>query len=351
MKHTLIITGAMLCFCMAACQNMENMEKFEWMPTECAPELYPTNIAKAHLIYEDGNSIYVPSSDPVKNGWGEMGSIDVVGDDFKPVPVRLDIIWLSYTENKFWEGSFYLPKDSMIKLFKSGYIRSRTEKKETYSGIVIGMAPGGIIVVWMQGVQHQLEIGRYQAKESNITMTEYIKLKGFSPDITHDITEFTKGTLENDTAVLVNLKQKGFQYGLWDSYRRRYNLRPIINYDQLKKIKSDEVYMNFFNGEQDDLILERLVKNEFSARSIVKSIEISWQDEWAGKKQKYLARIAFNESEMFMAYKVAYGNNPNQQGELIVEINRGNDVYKVYLQTAVKKIELMNTKGEIYDNN
>ncbi|WP_158991103.1 DUF2931 family protein [Mucilaginibacter sp. L196] len=348
MRNAFLVCSILLSYFFASCQNKKTIEKFQWLPTECAPELYPMNIAKGFLLFEDGNEISIPSADPIKNGWGKHGSTAIIGDEFKPVPVKLEITWLSYTENKFFSGRFDLPKDSIIKWFKEGYTDPVTLKPATYDCIAVGMAPGGVVVVWIQGINHQLEIGRYQAKESNMTMGEYIAAKGFSSDMTHDRTALCKSTLEDEPAAVENLKVKGLQLGLWDSYRQRFNIRPVMIFDQSHHAKTSSIYMQFYNGEQDDLVLDKLLKNEFSPRARIKKVAFQWMDDWAGKKQKYILELNMDEKEIFNAYKEVYGDNPKQEAELTVQINPGNDHYRIFLKSQTKNTERLKAKGEIY---
>jgi hypothetical protein len=97
------------------------METFEWSPAAgCAP-LYPMEIYRCEFVYADGSSDGPATSAIGTRNWGDASGRSVVGDDFKPVPVKLNITWLSYTENKFYTGSFKLPYDTMLDLFKKGF--------------------------------------------------------------------------------------------------------------------------------------------------------------------------------------------------------------------------------------
>jgi hypothetical protein len=348
MKQSIYLVTVILIL-IVSCQTKRKMEKFYWLPTECSPELYPTNIATGFLYYEDGGKIYIPSAGLIKNGWGKDGSTDVVGDDYKPVPVKLDITWISFAENKFFSGSFVLPKDSMTKLFEEGYIYSGTGKQDTYNTIVVGMAPGGIVVLWLMGAGHQVEIGRYQAKESNMTMQEYISLNGYSSDMTHDRSEFIKLMLQHDTAVLENIKTKGLQLGLWDKYRERFNTKPVIIYNDSDVEKTNELYTSYFNGEQNDMLSEEFdKKNNYSLKARIRTMGISWKSNWANKETRYWAEIYFKEDEIFKAYQKIYGDNKGQPVELIAHINMNNDSLRMYLKSKTKEVELLQSKSEIY---
>lgn len=324
-------------------------EKFEWDATECAPEMYPMNIATGYFVFDDGKSVIIPSARMITNGWGRGGSIMAVGDEFKPVPVSLEITWLSFTENKFYTGSFKLPQDSMAKLLKEGFITSWSNERSTYDNILVGMAPGGVVVVWLLGGGSEVEIGRYQAKEINLAMKDYIDMKGYghSPE-NDDQNIYVKKTMEGETEVLKNLEEKGFQFGLWDKYRERFSIKPLIIYDDSDVKKTDEIYINYFNGEQDVLLTEQLNKNEYVQKARPRTMAISWVSHWANKETRYWAEIYFKEDEVFKAYKEVYGDDKTKPAELLVQVNLNNDSLCIYLKNKTKQVQLLQSKEEIY---
>jgi hypothetical protein len=348
MKNRLL--WILLCCAVIACRTKPKpAEVFSWLPTECAPEMYPVNIAKGFLVFADSTDVAVPSSDPVENGWGKHGSTEIIGPEFKPVPVKLELTWVSYTENKFFSGNFVLPHERMTQMFKQGFWEPQMKRHSTYDCIVVGMAPGGVVVVWMQGGGgFETEIGRYQAKESNITMSEYIAAKGYSSAMTHDRTQMCNGVLGNEPKVVENLKAKGFQFGLWDTYRERFNIRPVIVYQQHRNQVTNQEHIQFYNGEQDDRVKNDIDKNEFKPLARIKEIETSWTEDRDGKRLPFSLDIKMDEPEIFNAYKQVYGNNPKQQAELNIRIDTHTVTYKVFLQSQTQKVELLKTKGEIY---
>lgn len=350
LKKSYFLTFAVL-FLMSivSCQSPKpSMKKFEWLPTECAPELYPTNIASASFIFADGERAPIKGSDPIKYGWGEHGTTAVIGSEQKPVPTKLEITWLSYTESKFYSGLFDLPVDKITHLFEKGYTHPYTLKHVTYDTMVVGMAPGGVVVVWIQGINNQVEIGRYQAGPSQITMAQFIDVKGYSSDMSHDLSELVNSIMKDEPEATANLKAKGLQLGLWDTYREKFNLKPVVSFEQSHSAKVTELYMHFYNGEQEDLVADALQKPDYAERARIKNLRVKWTDEWAGKKTKYLLEVKMDEDEIFKACKEVYGANAKQPAEIMIQLNPGNNKYHLFLQNDTKKIELTKGEGNIY---
>lgn len=148
--------------------------KYEWIPTSSAPEIYPTRIHNGHFYLEDGGQVYIPTSASNNTGWGYSGSFHSQGEDLKALPIKLDITWASYLENKFYTGSWDMPIDTLKTLFKKGTIGWRTNRPSTYSLIVVGCAPGGVVVVWVYGDDQQIEVARFQAKETQVSMKDFV---------------------------------------------------------------------------------------------------------------------------------------------------------------------------------
>jgi hypothetical protein len=333
-------------------ENGHMKETFEWNPGIGCAKFYPMESYKCNFVFADGSAVGPVSSDFPTGLWGEQDGGSFVGDNFKPIPERLDVTWLSFTENKFYTGSFKLPYDSILQLFRTGVDNFMwdNEKKiaysrhDTYNLIIAGLAPGGVVVVWLQKGAYQVEVARFQAKEASVDMKSFMRRDDLN--VTKD--DYVKSMMEGEKDVTDNLAKNGIPYGLWDKYRERFNMRPIVKYDQHHIVKTDKLYISFFNGEKDDLFLGRIDTPQFIKRARTKYMAICWSDSLGFKIQPYILEINFDEAEMFKAYKEIYGDDPNQEGELVVEVNRGNDQYKVFLETKDKKIQLLQDKGQIY---
>ena len=344
----------------ASCQNEQEKEKskqmeekFEWSPGIGADSLYPMEKYRCNFVFADGDGVSPASSTLTGGTWGEENGSSVVGEHEKPIPVALEISWLSYTENKFYGGHFKLPYEKILKLFQKGYQVLVKEDdgtmhliQDNYHGITAGLAPGGIIVVWLIGGDFTTEVDRFQAEETKIDM------KDFAPSAwTHDQNKYVDGMMDEDKAVKENLEKNGIPLGLWDRYSKRFNQRPLVKFDQTKNVTLDNITLMYYNGEKEIINSEKWQKNEFKSRARVKKIGIGWKGMIGNKSQYYILDINFNKTEIFKTYKEAYAEKPDQMGQLLVEINAVNDHYSVFLKVGEKKIKLVKYQGEIMFNN
>ena len=136
----------------------EPSPRHEWLPTESAPRRYPVQLVSGDLLFDD-DGVYIPDGRLVMNGWGEIGSTHIVGDDLKPLPTSLDLTWFSYAENVFYAGDFTLDGDRLAQMFARGLQAPTRDERADYSRLIVGMAPGGLICVWLAGagIVHEVE--------------------------------------------------------------------------------------------------------------------------------------------------------------------------------------------------
>src|SRR5690606_26482489 len=87
--------------------------------------------------------------------WGQMVSSHLVGPDLKPLPDRLEITFFSFLENQHYQGTFDLPYDDILAMFREG---ENPEGDPTYDRIMVGVAPGGTVAVWLMGVAKTTEV-------------------------------------------------------------------------------------------------------------------------------------------------------------------------------------------------
>jgi hypothetical protein len=258
------------------------------------------------------------------------------------IPEGLKITYLSFVENKFYTGEFKLPKELILNYFKEGYVNYRTKKKVTYHNIYIGIAPGGVVVLWIAGNGgYQIELGRYQAIETQVDMADV------NPSGERDKDVYVKAIIKGDTDVVQNLKENGIQFGLHDTYRIKYTWRPKITLPENCRLKLCELEM--FNAEAEKLFDEPLAKNEYTKRAIPKTIGLIWED---ATGIEYAAEISldWNEPETFEAFKQIYSKDKEVKAELVLKFvqMKGLDAFKVFLRTDKEEFELEDTHNGAY---
>uniref|UniRef100_UPI002631121D DUF2931 family protein n=1 Tax=uncultured Cytophaga sp. TaxID=160238 RepID=UPI002631121D len=186
MKNILfyLMISSLLQFIVSACSpskrsvHADVRPPLEYASGICAPKLYPVTVHRGDFYTKD-DWLPLPNGGVLEAGWGSNG-MNMSRSDIIPTGFR--VTYFSYVENKFYKGDFALPSETIRDLFKEGMIGYLTKKYATYKAMIVGMAPGGVLVVWMQGVDKQVEIGRYQATEYNMEWESFMSTTGFTKD-------------------------------------------------------------------------------------------------------------------------------------------------------------------------
>jgi hypothetical protein len=314
--------------------NITNMNlSLDYASGVCAPKLYPVEVYRGDF-YTDDDWLPIPNGGIVEAGWGDNGMNMSRGSI---IPTGFKITYFSYLENKFYTGDFKLPYDQIQNLFKEGLIGYRIKKYVTYDAMIVGMAPGGVLVVWMQSRDNQVEIGRFQAIETTMNWETFKRNTGYSRE------EFLRRTIDHRTEAVVNFEKNGLMLGLWDTYRIKYNWRPKFEFSEGSQVEGIDLKM--YNGESSFVWGEELTKNDHKSRAITSRINLLWSDE---TEQKYGADIDFDEAEIFDAYKQIYRNDKEQNAELVIKYNNTRTSLELYLRSKSEEIEIEKCKIKIY---
>ena len=346
MKRTLTLLGILaMFFSLTAFFGGKKMTKFEWSTAASAPEHYAMEIIAANLIYGDGDAAYVPGGASIAPGWGTIAA-RASGDDPRPVPRVLDILFFSYTEDAFYRGKFALPYNKMLAAFQQGYdlnFGGRRERR-TFSNITVGVAPGGVVAMWLKGRGRILEVFYDRATKVTLpwdvlTQAKHISRQQYVENIVRGALAPLVPTGPNREmrrnkdapearAAYAALKKNGPPFGLWDRLRKRYAWQPeTINVP----LRDEEVGpILYYNGEGESLFLPLDQATAAATRPVPKQLSFVWKP--AAQPKGLLVEIYFNEKEVFDAFEKLGANNQPLRLELKIEQKNGNNSFTVTLK-------------------
>ncbi|WP_228160483.1 DUF2931 family protein [Marinobacter bohaiensis] len=94
---------------------------------------------------------------------GPFGS----GGTMSPFPKYIGIQWFSYADQKFYQRLIILPENLKKQMQNPAqYTTSKGTFERPRDRLVIGLAPGGTIVLWiMNQIGNEIEVARFQANE------------------------------------------------------------------------------------------------------------------------------------------------------------------------------------------
>lgn len=352
MKRTLTLMGVLAMFLSLTAFFGGKMTKFKWATEASAPEHYAMEIIAANLIYGEGDAAYVPGGASIAPGWGTAAA-SAGAHGPRPIPRVLDILFFSYTEDAFYRGKFVLPYNKMLAAFQAGYDFNfgGLRKRETLGAISVGVAPGGVVAIWLKGPGKSLEVFYDRATKVNLpwdvlTQAKHISRQQYVEDI-------VRGTLaplvpmgpdremrrDKDApearAAYAALKKNGPPFGLWDRLRKRYAWQPeTINLP----LRDDEVGpILYYNGEAESLFLPLDQATAAATRPVPEQLSFVWKD--PARPKGLLVEIYFNEKEVFDAFEKLGANNQPLKLELKIEQKNGNNSFTVALKNDKERIE------------
>lgn len=311
--------------------SMESEERFDWLPSECAHKQYPMKLIRGNLVLKDGSSLYVPAKAIIHNGWGELGSTHVVGENLKPLPVKLTATWFSYAEDKFFAGQFLLPYDIILDQFRK-MISPSTGKSPTSFRIFIGFGPQGAVSVWVATEGRQVaEVGSYRATEVAVDW----KAASYDDQTSRsDQIEEILGYCLTPQELRV-LKEHGVPPGISDHYSKQYRWNVSVS-GQMNPM----LWLDTLNGEREYYDFSKIA-NIRSSRGLPKTMRILWED-IIGKK--YGANISFDEPEVTAAYQKLSADKGDHPMQLQLEISDNPGVIHISLSDGKYVIRLKKTQ-------
>ena len=343
---TLILIALWLtgCWGYKAKQNKEKANaqpEYEWGVAVNTPIGYPirfyaARVGSTPIISE----LYSITEEP---DWGNAFGYESTSMD--KLPKNVDMVWLSYKEDCFYRLKTAIDYEKVAKLFKEGFDERFSNGKmnhTTYNTVVVGIAPGGVVVLWVgKGYFPIKEIGRYQAEK--IALREPEGLDNHQKLIFDK--EYAKRLLTNNTIIPEDFreanKNKPIPFGLWDSYRdHQYQWYPTF---EIPNGRIGDVDYQYWNGEADtffftDFIALEGQKDVFALKELyhnIRKLPLFKEIRFNYKAEdgiKYGVLVQFDWENTLEAYKKVFGEHPEEvKAHLDIRINRINSYLTIRL--------------------
>lgn len=302
--------------CDAAAIN-KNATEFDWYASDSGPKNYPMEIIRGSFIYKGkSDGLYIPNGRTLYNGWGTSISMHVVGPEKKPLPDRLEINFYSYAEKQFYRGNFDLPYEKILLMFRAG------KSDGSYGAVVVGVAPGGAVSVWLEG-KKQTEVFFGQAEKYDVLSFPTFGLP-FETKEQSDayIAKQLVNVLKADE--LESLKKNGIPFGTWARYRKLYKWIPT--YTKGKESTDKEMFVNYINGEKNKIPTRLSEEEENTLRPLPRNLKFS--SNVNGESFFYI--ITFDEFELMDSFEKLGANNEKVYIEFDPQTPRENLKIRLY---------------------
>ena len=311
-----------------------NEPEYEWGISVNAPIGYPIHVYAGRVGPEYIMSdLWCSTEEP---DWGSAYVNE--GNDPNELPKDIDIVWFSFIENCFYNLQASLDYEKIEKLFKEGFeqrIRYGELRHTTYNGLVVGLAPGGTVVVWVgKGYSPITEVGRFQA--SQIYLTETSDMDSHERLIFDKEYRKSLATAPNIVPLEVQKANEGkpIPYNLWDRYAEtQYRWYPTF---EIPDGKMGDVFFQYWNGEantifytdleptteREAILKPKVCQEPIGKLPLYKEISINYK---AFDGIKYAATITFDWEQSAETYKKVFGEHPEEvTAQLYFRLNRNN---------------------------
>lgn len=353
-KLKILILFVVCSFSLISCQNKKMEEKFKWTGTISAPKEYPMQAYYGQIIADDYQFPFSDIWGIVDGGWGELGKYGGGTEKIIQVPHTLEFTWYSLAEDKFYAGHWGLDTKKITQLFKEGFSQTYFDslKKGTYDTFVVGLAPGGKLVLWMYGDGHQVEVGVFQGKEIKITKEDaYEKFKYvFEPNYREDILN-DPGIVK--PAVAKKIKEEGYpDPKLYEALREKLNWSSKLILPAGSTLEKRHIDMA--NGERESTLQDNPEPTlPHKKRAVPYLFYFQWKDQ-SGKKQS--SQIVFTGNSQYIReankvyngtflpldfektdmYKAFSGLDKEAAADIVIDISNGSNA-EVYIEQNAKK--------------
>ncbi len=254
-------------------------------------------------------------------------------------PIGADIIYFSRYEDTFYHLKANFSEDQIKDYMERAYAQtgSTTDDKEplqefkklgryekfssatnpynSFSDLVFGFAPKGMVVVWLNFGKVRIELDRFQAEV--IKDDQELEEKFFSK-------------LSVTREEMRKIRFLDISPQLWENYRTKYMYKPVIMSTN-KNLRLFEMNFRYYNAEQESMFRPWINNIAAKSRAIPKELSFIWE---TGKDQQFVGRAYFSWEKTNEAFKKA-GNN----SRLEFRIAPDNSNFEIFLNNEPLKAD------------
>ena len=252
----------------------DDVKRYEWLPADSAPKDFPVEVLSGRVLTADGGVVPIPDGRVTGQGWGLPGAIVIPAATGHPPPEALAVRWLSLVEDAVWQARVELPAARVVELLERGHIDAATGERVPYDTLVVGLAPGGHVSVWLSGGAWVERVATGAAERLELSWEE-VRPGSTIPRGQYVATRLS-GTKASGAAPEPGLFERRAAQHPWTFETRSGN--PV-----------DLLHLETWDGERMSYDLDRVVP-EREARGLPRFARLAWK---AGDGTAKSAHITF----------------------------------------------------------
>ncbi|ALL06195.1 hypothetical protein AQ505_12260 [Pedobacter sp. PACM 27299] len=326
---------------------------YEWHAAMSNPAAYPVQLYKGvfsfpkrepyEFTFNEGNTVNYEAK------WGDDGN--ETSKQKTVLPNGLDLTWYSFAEDTFYRLNTPIDQEMLKLLFSKPYLEKRASRnfEEKYDAIIMGFAPGGVVVVWAGSTgRRQLEIGHYQARKVRITEPVSKEERLDYNDVFNP--EWRIKVLTDSSIIPLKIqrltKDKPIPYGYWDTLRTTYNWKPTFVISP--EIKVHDADFSFYNAERYVFFDDSLLQNTIEKRGVPEEVYLKWYDE---NGNRCAVDFEFDEEKTFKQFDDFFNRQKNSSAAVEFNIDHKAKTATATLKNGKNQLLLLETKIIAYGKN
>ena len=97
-----------------------------------------------------------------QGGWGDINPVEIVTDAKQPLPIRLELTWVTVLDDMLYELDTKLDAAKAEELWEK---QEEDQPEDPFTHIVVGVAPYGGVAVWLKSENKQVLLQWLEAEE------------------------------------------------------------------------------------------------------------------------------------------------------------------------------------------
>jgi hypothetical protein len=314
-------------------------KKYKWVSSVVTAQGYPAEVHTGHLSSGKAYLATLPKTGVLNDSWDQDGTAMMSGGS--GVPTEFALTWVSYADKKFWKVEASLDSNKILALFEKGIdsFDGYREKyvNDPYDNIVVAVAPGGRVAVFLTGQRRRVEVGYFQARETFVDVNNF-----YDNPFKETQQEFFDWWYDNivPDETKAYIKRRGIPYKTWDINRQKYNWRFLVElYDhEDNETRRSCIYLN---GEEDQKFDSTLYAFEEKP--------LPWRVRFAFNTSNKWAETEFDSTELLSVFREMTKDNPkNDPIEIIGKVTFMYKGIEFRVRCGEKVVPLEHVKVEMW---
>jgi hypothetical protein len=256
-------------------------------------------------------------------GWGISKGVGSNATGYESIPAKVNLCWLSLTENQFYKAEFNLPQGEIYQLLVKGFTSRDPKtigKHRTYSSLAFGFAPGGGVVLWLIGPETK-EIAYFKGKPTDIKWADFLG-PGANQELTRE--RYLKMSYSRlPAAVQKQIQTKQLPIGLWELYRTQYPWSITLNGGTLQ-----EYWGEFVNGERSMTFASDLKAVQIQEKPVPNRLQLYFTAQDGSRR---MGTLVLDGSAVFRIYHDFFKHTPDRPGQLVINLDPKTEQVRVSL--------------------